>query len=52
MFLAFAGFVLRLLSCLFDVQIGANAAVHAATDTKSPVEVPGKRAGSFSYKKE
>lgn len=51
-FLAFCGLVLRWLSRLFDVQIGANAAVHAATDVSPVANVPGKRAGSFSFKKE
>ena len=49
-FLAFAGLVLRWLSRLFEVQIGANAAVHAATDVTPVAKVPGERAGSFSHK--
>lgn len=52
LFLAFAGLVLRWLSRLFEVQIGASAAVHSATDIDPVARVPGSRSGSFSYRKE
>lgn len=47
MFLAFAGFVLRWLSRLFDVQLGAGAVVDKATETDI---VPSRSAGAFDIK--
>ena len=49
LFLAFAGFVLRWLTRLFDVQIGANAAVHSATNIE-PAAWPAWKPGAFNYR--
>lgn len=49
LFLAFAGLVLRWLTRLFDVQIGASAAVHAATDVP-PAATPTWKPGAFTFR--
>lgn len=49
LFLAFAGLILRWLTRLFDVQIGASAAVHSATGVP-PAASPSSKPGAFEFR--